>query len=402
MHEAILHPEVQQFIRENENEDERKLLLKYSSLFQIPFSIIANQIAGRRKAKIKLPTYYNTPGIIYPAGVSIEQSSSEITARFKANSMVELNPDQRDSIADLTGGFGVDTLYFSRHFRKVFFIEPNPDLLSISQHNFEQLGCKNIEFHNVTAEEFLRNTHSKFAWIYLDPSRRSGGNKTFKLRESSPDVAGMLNALLKTSSHVLIKTSPLMDISLGMAELQNVSSVLIVSVENECREILFHCIADNRSLPVISAIDLKATTFTSFSFSPDEEQYADVQYAEPGIYLYEPNASVLKAGAFKSIARRFNIYKIHPNTHLYTSGKLLWDFPGRIFKVEQHVKPDAKILKTFLPEMKANVVTRNYPLSPDELKRKVKLKDGGEKFLIAFTGMTKRNVVIASRVSEKS
>lgn len=391
---------VQQYIFDHEHEDERKLALSKKEILGVPPAVLAEQIRGRKKAKEKLPSYYRTRGIVYPPGINLEQCSSEQTAAFKASIIQKHLGIKLTSCADLTGGFGVDSFAFSKICATVHAVDPNESLLQIAKHNHTLLGATNIFYHSQTAEDFLLQNENRFDFIYIDPSRRRNANqRVFKFSECEPNVVDLLSPLLKKSDVVLVKASPLVDISQGLQELPHTQHVYVLSVNNECKEVLFLCTSNPEQEPVIHAVNLVHEVVHEFSFSQTEEKKSTSSISVPSTYLYEPNASILKAGAFKLVATRFNIHKVHVNTHLYTSDKLVHDFPGRIFKVEAIVKPDAKSIKPYLPEERANVITRNYPLIPDTLRKRIGLKDGGEKYVIGFTTADKPLVIVAERLS---
>lgn len=391
---------VQQYIFDHEHEDERKLALNKKEILGVSPSVLAEQIRGRKKAKEKLPSYYRTRGIVYPPGINLEQCSSEQTAAFKASVVQKHLGTTLISCADLTGGFGVDSFAFSKICKAVHTVDPNESLLEIAKHNHTLLGASNIFYHSKTAEDFLLQSENKFDFIYLDPSRRGSANqRVFKFADCEPNVVALFGQLRRQSDMVLVKTSPLVDITQGLQELPDVQHVYVLSVNNECKEVLFLCTSNPEQEPVIHAVNLVHEVVHEFSFSPTEEKKSTPSISAPLTYLYEPNASVLKAGAFKLVATRFNVHKVHMNTHLYTSDELVHDFPGRIFRIEAIVKPDAKSIKPYLPEERANVITRNYPLIPDALRKKIGLKDGGEKYVIGFTTVNKPLVVVAERLS---
>lgn len=397
MIEKLLRKEVQSFLADHEQEDEKKLLLKHHSLFGLSTGIIADQLSGRRKAKVKLPLYYNTRGIVYPPGLNLEQSSSEKTAQLKAD-LLENALVKKNTLADLTGGFGVDTYFLSKIFNTLHFVEPNAFLLSFARHNHQTLSAVNIQYHDGTAEDFLKPFNGKVDCVFIDPSRRSKTNqKVFKLSDCEPDIPNLLSTIFQKSDCILIKTSPLLDIQQGIKELKHVEKVWVVSVDNECRELLFFCRNGFEGEPKIVAVNVQ-DGHTAFEFNFTEEKSVVSKFSEPLTYLYEPNTSVLKAGAFKLIGEKFSLPKLHASTHLYTSKKLNQDFPGRIFKIIQLVKPSTKNLKETFPEGKANVITRNYPLTTEELKKKTKLKDGGELYLLGFSGQTEKYLVAAERI----
>ncbi|MFZ6011032.1 MAG: THUMP-like domain-containing protein [Bacteroidota bacterium] len=389
-----LSKEVKSFILEHENDDEVRLLLRQKTVHGLPATFIAQQIGGRKKAKDKLPTFYNNTEVVYPSALNLEQASSESAAKFKTAIIESLS---RETGADLTGGFGVDSLYFSRNFKTFHYVEPDSDLVQIVKHNHALLGASNIQHHHTTAEEFLKET-TPVDFIFIDPSRRSGDKKVFKLTDTIPDVVGLQREIYLKTSNLLIKASPLLDIQQALRELKFVKKVFVVAIGNECKEILFFAEKDFVGEPEIEAVDIRSDRQSPFVFRTSEEQQIVAAFSDPLTYLYEPNAAILKAGAFKSIALRFDLLKLQSSTHLYTSEKLVYNFPGRVFKIEAQIKPDAKALKNFFPDGKANVTTRNYPLTPAELKKKTGLKDGGEKFLIGFAGQDQKFLVVANRI----
>ncbi len=398
--EALSREPLQQFLHDHEHDDERNLVLKHKKIMGLPSAIISDQIVGRKKAKEKLPLYYNTRQIIYPPAVNLEQSSSEQTALFKKEIILNLFPSGKATGADLTGGFGVDTFFLSKALYKIHYVEPLESLLETARHNHNRLGADNIQYHPSSAEVFIKEIHQPLDFFYIDPSRRTHARKKiYALEDSEPDVVTLKNKIFKMSAILLLKASPLLDIQAGIAQLATVKKVFVVSVNNECKEVLFLCEKDFDGVPVIETVNLlehNRNQILEFTFPEEREE--EVTFSDPLKYLYEPNASILKAGAFKSIARRFNLKKIQTNTHLYTAEHLLEQFPGRKFLVEKVVKPDPGEMKKHFPDGKANITTRNYPLTVEALKKKTGLKDGGEKFLIGFSGQHKKFLVIARRI----
>jgi 16S rRNA G966 N2-methylase RsmD len=397
----LLTSKIQTFIEEHKLDDLNGLLLKYKTVDDVPISIIVDQIKGRKKAKEKLPTWYNKAQIIFPPSINMEQSSSEQTAHYKAEVITNVLEKERglNRMLDLTGGFGVDSFFLSKLFNEAYFVEPDKNLIEIAIHNHNQLGSDNFYYLNTSAEEFLTSSTMGFDFIYLDPSRRSKGNqKIFSLNQCEPNVVLLQERIWKITESFLIKTSPLLDIQQGLKELKYVKRVFVISLQNECKELLFLCQRNFDSEPIIEAIDI-ADRSKSLAFLFSTERNTEVKYSDPLKYLYEPNASILKSGAFKTIASLFNVPKIHPNTHLYTSDIFLKNFPGRIFEIESVVKDDPKILKRFFPNGKANVTTRNYSASVDELRKKTRLTAGGDKFLIAFSGMTRNFLAVATKLN---
>jgi hypothetical protein len=396
--EQLASPVVQEFVRENENSDEQQLILRHKLIHNIPSSLLADQIRGRRKAKEKLPLWYSTPGILYPPSLSIEQCSSARTAMLKTEIIRNLFGDPGISCADLTGGFGVDAYYFSTLCREVHYVESNHNLAMIASHNHNLLGVQNI-FHYVTrAETFLERPAERFDLIFADPSRRDEANrKVFRFPDCEPDLLQILDPVFSKTEYLLVKASPMLDIRYAMRQLPG-EKVFVVSVDNDCKEVLILCNTSFSGEPAIAATNLMARSREEFSFRLSEEQQAEISYSTPLTYLYEPNASILKAGAFKLAGLKHGLYKIHHSTHLFTSEKITLDFPGRIFRIVQDVKPDPKSVAAFFPDRLANVITRNYPLSAEMLKKKTRLKDGGDKYLIAFTSGKRKEVVVAERI----
>lgn len=390
----LLHPEVQLFIHDHENDDERILVLKNQSILGIPSALIAQQIAGRRKIKTKVPLYYNTPNLIYPPSINIEQSSSAATAYFKSLIV------SGKSAVDLTGGFGVDSYFLKSTFKEVTYVEPDKSLFEIATHNHRELGSK-INSFCTTAEAFIETSSKHFDLIYIDPSRRDEAKKkVFRFSDCTPNVVELLPKLTKLANQILIKASPLLDINQGLQGLKSVVNVYIIAVENECKELLFQIDVSSKSKVRLHAVELSKTGAIQDEtvFTPDEEQNATVRFSDPLEYLYEPSAAILKVGAFRLLCEKFDLHKLAPSTHLYTSDAVRKSFPGKIFRVKEFVKADSKEIKNYLPDGKANVTTRNYPLTPEQLKKKMKIRDGGELYIIGFTGKQKKFVVLADRI----
>ena len=393
----LLQPAVQQFIKTHESSDVQSLSLQFDSVNGIPFARIAEQIAGRQKARLKLPEYFAADRILYPPAVNLQQCSSENTARFKADLLTPGGLPEYQSCADLTGGFGVDSFYLGRIFRHLHFVEPDGQLLRLARHNHECLGNHNISYYNTDADSFLANTDRHFDLIYLDPSRRPGSTgKVIELTSYAPDVRTVIPSIVNHSRHFLLKASPMLDIQRGLQVLPQVKRVIVVAVNNEVRELLFFCDREHSGEPLLEAVDLMKEMTSAFSFYRAEEQISTVEHADPLRYLYEPNASLLKAGAFKIIALRFGLYKLHRNTHLYTSDEFVEDFPGRVFEVRAIAGRMSPELGRYFPDGRANVIIRNYPLSADQLRAKAGLRDGGDNYLIGLTS-EKRKIIVAAR-----
>jgi len=407
-----LTPEQKQFILAHEREDIHETALRF---VRDDMPLLLAQIAGRQMAEKKIPSWYAETDIVYPAHLSLEQSSSELTARYKVSLITGESEAFADSsfvtsgtsqvsvenknnrFADLTGGMGVDFSFISPYFREATYVEQNKNLCRIAVHNFRLLGLKNMTVHCVDTETFLKET-TPLDFIYLDPSRRdNAGRKLFRIEDCSPDLLKIKPWLLEKSGRVMVKYSPMLDISLAVKTIGCVSAVHIVSVDNECKELLFLLSKTAGNEPLFVAVNLRRSGGKEiFSFTPEQEQKASIPFASgPGHYLYESNASILKAGAFKSVAQVYNLQKLHINSHLYTSDELVADFPGRVFEVETSFAPNKKNIKTFLQDTKkANIAVRNFPMTVAEIRHKTGLVDGGDTYLFATTLADERKVWI--------
>lgn len=376
----ILAPEVQQFIKDHEKDDPFALSLKHKEVCGIPIKIISEQIAARQKARTKLPEWYETEDIIFPPLISMEQCSSETTARYKTSLL------SGTSIADLTGGAGVDTFYFSQIFTEVHYVEQNAELAEITSHNFFKLNAKHIQCYNKKAEDFLSDS-GNVDNFYIDPARRDdNAKKVFRFEDCTPDVKELLPMLLQKSKQVMIKASPMLDINLSVNDLQHVQAIHIVSVDNECKEVLYLLTEQQNLNPEIVTINLRKNGETeTMIFFKSEEGEANATISLPRQYLYEPNASILKGGAFNILTQKYNVDKLHQHTHLYTSDTLVDNFPGRCFIVLEVVPYNKKAVAAVVAEKKANIAIRNFPDSVNTVRKKLNLKEGGEKYLFAFT-----------------
>ena len=389
--QELLQPEIQQFIRLHENEDpfHLSLTLAKANTESWPIKLIIEQIQARQKAKLKMPGWYQQPGILFPPPVSVEQASSEITARFKSSLV-------NGKIAvDLTGGMGVDSHFLSTKFDQVHYVEQDEHLATLAQHNFTTLQLQNVKVHHQTADDFLSQLSEKVDLIFIDPSRRTQ-KKVFRLEDSEPNIEKLLPILWKKTSRVLLKSSPLQDISHALKLLNQVCEVWVVAIQNDCKEVLY-LLSPNQPEITINCHNIKKESNELFSFQHDDEA-TSINYSLPHRYLYEPNVAILKAGAFKSIAAKFDINKLHKNSHLYTSDNIIEAFPGRIFKVEKLLQFSKKAAK-HLPA-KLNIISRNFPLSVQKISAKLSIKEGGEQYLIATTlSNNEKKLILASRIS---
>ncbi|MBP1677574.1 MAG: hypothetical protein H6Q20_2133 [Bacteroidetes bacterium] len=382
------------FILEHADDDVKTLALQASRYPGVDMSTAIRQIAGRQRIKHKVPLFFNNTDILYPAQLSLEQASSELTARYKA-SLVSGN-----SFADLTGGLGIDCYFISLNFAQAHYIERNKELHDLVQQNFAALQASNILTHCVDAEEFLQETKLVFDTIFIDPARRdNSGKKVVFVSDCEPDITRLLPLLREKCRTMMVKLSPMLDITQAIADLPGTNKVHVVSVDNECKEIIL--IADRTGNMEIEykTVNIRKERTENFSFTPTDESCATVSYAHKLChYLYEPNSSLMKAGAYRILSERFDVQKLHPNTHLYTSEHLISNFPGRIFEIETiqgSSKQELKSLKASSP--KANIAVRNYPATVDELRKKTGIKEGGEVYIFACKVNDGENKIVKCR-----
>lgn len=388
------------FLREHASDDLSRLLLSASRYPGIDVPLAVEQIAARRQIRDKLPAWYRNDALYFPARMAAEQCSSEATALYKAGLIAP-----GETLCDLTGGLGIDTYYFSQRAARVVYIERFAAYAEAARHNFAQLGADNIrvmEGDSTALFDTLENVDT----FYIDPARRGEGNRrVFALSDCQPDLTLLLPRLLEKAPRVVAKLSPMADLKLTLDLLPGTVAVHILSVRNECKELIFvieketwnaaqekDAGQDPALAPVVPPL-ITCVNFTAsgkketYSFTLAEEMNAPTLLAcAVGSYVYEPNASILKAGAFKSIAARMQLNKLHVSSHLYTSDSRIADFPGRIFQVEEIIPFHGKTLKNItrtLPQ--ANLTVRNFPLSADELRKRLKLKEGGDTYLLATT-----------------
>ncbi len=375
MNKAILKPVVQKFIDVNLRIDINKLILKSSVFEGVTNKELAEQIIAKLKCKDKLPTWFKLKNVYFPPKVSIEQASSEETAKYKSSLISGKN------IVDLTGGFGVDDFYFSKQFELVTHCELNKELSEIAEYNFGKLSIKNCIFFKGDGLDFLQNSKEKFDWIYADPGRRTESKgKVFLLKDCFPNVPDNLELLFFKSENVMIKTSPLVDISQGISELNYVKEIHVVAVKNEVKELLWIMEKDFEGEITIKTINLVGEKNQKFEFMLSNEGVENPKYSNQLNYLYEPNSAILKSGGFNQVSIQLSLDKLHKHSHLYTSEKLI-NFPGRRFKVEEVIPFQNKVLKKRFVGTKANITTRNFPKKVEELRKSLNIKDGGEVYL---------------------
>ncbi|AMP97330.1 hypothetical protein AY601_0367 [Pedobacter cryoconitis] len=389
MNKRITEQTVQDYIHDNLNADVHKIALAKSPFPEVTGKELANQIASRKKSFRKLPTWFNTDFIYYPPLLSVEQCSSEITAAYKAGLATG------SSIIDLTGGYGVDSYYFSKKIKSVTHCEINEELSAIASYNGVLLHQKNVQFIAGDGLEFLKNTDQKFDCVYIDPARRSTSGKVFMLKDCTPDIVENLSLLLSKAKRILLKTAPLLDLSAGLKELDHVAEIHIVSVKNECKELIWVIERDFEGSPNIICSTLNATQ-KQFRFILGEEGSTTITGSViPGQYLYEPDVALLKSGAFNLIAERYQLQKFHHQTQLYTSSVIHPEFPGRIFRLNE-VMSAAKIKKE--KNLVGNVIVRNYPDKAATLVDKYHIKPDDTAFIIFTQSNTEGKIIIKSTI----
>ena len=393
---AILSPETLQFIRAHRTDDVRTLALQARKYPQVDMVAAVVQIAGWQIAEKKVPLWAQTEGIRYPAHLSMEQCSSEITARYKASWL------QGDTMTDLTGGLGVDCSFLAQNFRKVDYVERQEVLCELARHNFPLLGLPQITVHCADGVEYLQKMEPVDC-LFLDPARRDNqGGKTVAIADCEPDVQKLEPLLVEKGRTVVVKLSPMLDIFSSLRELKYIRQIHVVAVNNECKELLVVLQKETKSpsegsgevwVSCEQAVNNFLTEPFVFTYSQEKEAQCPLA-GEVENYLYEPGASLLKAGPYRLLGARFGVKKLHANSHLYTSDALV-DFPGRRFRVLEVSGFGKKELKQLLQGVdKANLTVRNFPASVAELRKKWKLKEGGDVYLFATTLDGDRHVVI--------
>ena len=413
------------YIEEHLNDDINKLALS-----KLPDNIdkqfVIRQIQARQLLKKKLPSWSENDELLFPKRLSLEQCSSELTAKYKriisrrdeetqsrdasmAPAIKHIDTSLHRILVDLTGGMGVDTSFLSDNFDETIYVESQAELCELAEHNFKVLK-KNIKVVNAKAEDFLTQC-GEVDCIYLDPARRDEyGRKMVSLHDCSPDVAELQDLLFEKTNTVIVKLSPMLDIDIIKKELNNIKEIHVVAVKNECKEVLVLCqrTTDNgqqtssKACSQLITIDLRENW--SFTFSEDEEQEAVPTFAdEIGKYLYEPGVACMKAAPFKLLSQRFNIKKLHRNSHLYTSDELVTDFPGRTFEVINVVPFDKKAKKILSQQTtdngqqslsKVSIAVRNFPLSAEELRKHLSFKDGDDFYIFGTTMKGEKKVLI--------
>lgn len=392
MNANILKSEVQKFIKANLKNDLTKLILKGSPFDSVSIQEIAQQIEGTNKSEKKLATWFETEHIIFPKKLNLEQTSSEITAQYKADLI------HGNSIIDLTGGYGVDCYYFSKKFDSVIHCEMNEELSNIVTHNNQQLEVKNIKTIQGNSLEHLQKINEKFDWIYVDPSRRNDAKgKVFLLQDCLPNLPENIDFLFEKTGNILIKNSPILDITSTINELKFVKEIHVIAVQNEVKELLLILEKGFNGIIQIKTINIQKTNKQIFEF--ELGPCTKPSYELPLNYIYEPNSAILKSGGFDQLAKDLEISKLHQHTHLYTSDEMLENFPGRKFKIEKTLPYNKKEILRHLPEKKANITIRNFPETVAQIRKKTKIKDGGSDYLFFTTNIhDEKQVLVCKKI----
>ena len=426
----------QDFIRQHQDDDVRQLAFLGSKYPEVDMPFALDQIRGRKMARVKLPRWASLEGIIYPPHISMEQCSSESTALYKAELAARLlglpasSFSEEIEFVDLTGGFGVDFSYIAARLGvKSMYVERQAHLCEAAKENFERLGLKNAIVKNGDGIEVLHSflpkkddaasaddslgitydqsrsllkTNLGLKLIFIDPARRDdAGNKVVSLKDCTPDVTVLQEEMLSKADYVIIKLSPMLDWHRAISELSHVREVHIISVNNECKELLLvlsarnmgenlriYCINDVQSF-VCDELDMESSSVKIAPSTLEEMQY-----------LYEPNASLMKAGCFGVLSGRYDARMLSKNSHLFVSREPIAAFPGRSFRIIAVSSFNKKELKRHLSGItKANIATRNFPLSVAELRKRLKLKDGGETYIFATTLSDESHVLV---ITEKA
>lgn len=384
----ILTPEVQRYLREHEADSPADVALLKSPFAAVTSQELAQQLDARQRCQKKLPHWYDTPAIYYPEKISIEQASSEATANYKAGL---ISSGQR--VLDATGGMGVDTFFFASIAKAVVHCETTETLSRVAQHNAAQLHADNIGFVVSDGMTYLQDQPiDTFDCVYIDPSRRVGERKVFRLEDCEPNVVASQGRVLQRAKKNIIKCAPLLDVTAALERLHEVCEIHIVSVERECKELLFVRSRGFEGVPVFIIAALKGTSKAILSFDVTREKTAIAQFGNPERYLYEPDAALLKSGAFKFIAEHYGVRKLHAHTHLYTSSQPVAGFIGKTYRVDK-VVPYRDFKKTKLA-IQAAVSTRNFPLKAEALRQRHGIRNGGDTHLFFCTGMDAQLLVI--------
>jgi hypothetical protein len=394
----MISPQLKQFLSEHRDDNLQHLALQSAKYPGIDMPFALQQLKGKRIAAQKIPTWEACGDVLYPKQVSMEQCSSETTARFKA-SLAE-----GTIFVDLTGGFGVDFYFMAQRFQEAIYVEQQAELELLARHNFQALGLNSVQTFCEDSVGFLKKMDFKADTIFIDPGRRAdSGRKTVLLEDCTPNLKEIDDLLAEKSHQTIIKLSPMLDISASIRALKNISDVYVVAIQNEVKELLLKKSCSSSGTRIHAVNYPNNAEMESFSFLMEEEAEAKVVFANNiGRFLFEPNAALLKAGAYKLVSDRFSLSKLHLNSHLYTCDMLPDGFPGRAFEVEDSFSfSNSELKRLHQITSKANISIRNFPSSVDELRKKLRLTDGGDFYLFATTfADNQKRLVLTKKVTQ--
>jgi hypothetical protein len=388
LYEALTSPEVAGFLSQEKLPNPQDFLLHTPGHLQEIKAAVADQLISQSKAAKKLPFWSQKKSILWPPPLSIEQASSEITAWYKAQLI------SGEHLIDLTGGSGVDCLEMGRKFKKVTYVEQDDWLVRLFAHNARLLAEKPTKFerYQKQAEQSL-DLITDQSHVFLDPARRdSTKKKVFRIEDCSPDLNKLLPKIRAKCKEVVVKLSPMLDLSEGVRQLLPYE-IHVVAINNECKELLFRINSNPTDDPKIVCVNFKEGKWETFYYNYEEEAAAESEFGPIQQYLYEPNAAILKSGAFNLLGKRCGLKKLAKHTHLYTSTNYQADFPGRIFSVIKK-NISGKDLKESCQGSDLHVITRNYPFKADELKKKYKLTERGSLYIIGYTDLDNKKKMV--------
>ncbi|MBD5780226.1 hypothetical protein IEN85_12050 [Pelagicoccus sp. NFK12] len=386
----MLNAEIKKFISENSKKRPEELALMANRFPELPMAFIAQQVKGRERTRSKLPSWHENQDVVFPKSLALEQCTSERVARFRAELV-----SGGSAAFDMTGGFGVDGRFLAEKFSRYHYHEQDGELAEIAAHNFAVFGLRErVTVRNRDGLEALRDHQGELDLVFVDPARRD--NRSFRvsaLESCEPNVQEHWDFLLSRAGRVALKTSPGLDVTSVLADLKCVESVHVVSVENDCKELFVLARQGFVGEAKIHCVNLrKGGGVDQLSFYLSEEKEAEGDFAPPGRYLLEPNASIMKAGGFKAVSNKWNVKALNPRTRLYGCDQVPEEFQGRVFEIIEDVPIGGKDCKRLFPKKKAHVISRNSGMTAEELRKKLGLKEGGELFAIgaAVTGIGRR------------
>ena len=385
-----MNDKTRDFIEQNLDADIRQLALKGCRDKDVDIDVAIRQIAGRQTARRKLPSWAALDGILYPPHLNMEQCSSEQAARYKAGVCTRLSSPT--SLVDLTGGFGVDFAFMSQAFDEATYVERNSELFAISSANMKILAPKAKCLNEDGLEVLHRLDH--VSMIFMEPARRDNhGARTYGISDCTPNVLEIKDELLQKADVVMLKLSPMLDWHKAISDLgeQYIKEVHIVSVQNECKELLIVMQQQSAEPPTVYCVNDDSV----FSYHPSSISSNHISHHSSLIYLYEPNASIMKAGCFAEIEQAFEVSQLAPNSHLFASDQAIADFPGRKFRVTAVTSMNKQELKQALKDIRqANIAVRNFPMSVADLRKRLKLSEGGNDYIFATTLTEGKKVLI--------